>query len=31
MPCRATLGYSSGGMKWSEMLQEAFATLDGEA
>ena len=31
MPCRATLGYSSGGMRWSEMLQEAFATLDGEA
>jgi transposase len=31
MPCRATLGYSSGGMKWSEMLQEAFATLDVKA
>lgn len=28
MPCRATLGYSSGGMKWSEMLEEAYATLD---
>ena len=31
MPCRATLGYSSGGMKWSEMLEEAFAALDGKA
>lgn len=31
MPCRATLGYSSGGMKWSEMLEEAFASLDVKA
>lgn len=31
VPCRATLGYASGGMTWSEMLREAFATMGGEA
>lgn len=31
IPSRATLGYASGGMTWSEMLREAFAELDGEA
>lgn len=31
VPSRATLGYASGGMTWSEMLREAYARLDGEA
>lgn len=30
-PCRATLGYASGGMTWSQMLHEALVAMDGEA
>jgi len=28
VPCRATLAYASGGMKWSEMLREAFDGIE---
>lgn len=28
VPCRATLAYSSGGMKWSEMLREAVDGIE---
>lgn len=28
LPCRATLSYASGGMKWSDMLREAFDGIE---
>lgn len=31
LPCRATLSYASGGMKWSDMLRETYASMDSDS